>query len=81
MKFIVTGDKVWVHYSEHKTKAQSKQWKQSGSPSLKTFNMSPSPGKVMLAPFWDSRGIIVAHCMPNGQSVTARYHSEVIKKK
>ena len=24
---IVTGDEMWVHYVEHETKAQSKQWK------------------------------------------------------
>ena len=31
--------------------------------------------------FWDSHGILLAHFMPKGQMITARYYSEVILKK
>ena len=72
---------MWVHYAESETKAQSKQWKRAGSPPLKKFRLSPSVGKVMLVAFWDSCGIIWAHFMPKGQTVTTRYNSEVILKK
>jgi hypothetical protein len=62
---IITADKMWVHYSEPETKAQSKQWKRAGSPPPKTFKLSPSAGKVMLVAFLDSRGMILTHFMPN----------------
>jgi histone-lysine N-methyltransferase SETMAR len=77
---IITGDEMWVHYSEPETKAQSKQWKRAGSLPPKKFKLSPSASKVMLVAFWDSRGMILIHFMPKGQSVTAKYYSEVIMK-
>ena len=75
---IVTGDKMWVHYSEHAIKAQSKQYKRVGFPPPKTLNLSPSAGKVMWVVFRDSRGIILAYFMPECQTATAGYSSEVI---
>jgi histone-lysine N-methyltransferase SETMAR len=77
---IITGNEMWVHYSEPETKAQSKQWKRAGSQPPKKFKMSPSAGKVMLVAFWDSRGMILTHFMPIGQTVIAKYYSEVILK-
>ena len=61
-----------VHYAEPEQRAQSKQWKRAGSPSIKKFNLSPSDGKVMLVAFGDSRGIILAHFMLKGLTGTAR---------
>ena len=68
---IVTGDEKWVHNTKPETKAQSKQRKQAGSLPPKKFKLSPSAGKVMLAAFWHSLGIILAYFMPKGQTVTA----------
>jgi hypothetical protein len=34
----------------------------------------------MLVAFWDSRGMILIHFMPKGQTVTAKFYSEVILK-
>ena len=47
---------------------------------LPRFKLSSSAGKVRLVAFWDSRGIILVHCMPKDRNVTARYYSEVILK-
>ena len=58
----------------------SKQWQGAGSPPSMKFKLSPSAGKVMLVAFWDSTGIILAHLVSKGQTVTARYYSEVILK-
>ena len=41
---IVTGDKMWVHYAEPKTKPR----KQASALSSKKFKLSPYAGKVML---------------------------------
>ena len=77
---IVTVDEMWVQYAEPETKAQSEQWKLAGSLTPKKFKLFPYAGKVMLVAFWDSHGIILAHCMSKGQTVTARHYSEVILK-
>ena len=60
---ILTGDEMWVHHAEPKTRAQSKLWKRAGSPPHKKFKLAPSAGKVVVA-FWNSRGIILAHFTP-----------------
>ena len=72
---------MWVHYAKPETKAQTKQCKLAGSPPLKKFKLSPFAGKVTLVAFWVSCGIVLAHFMPKGQTVTARYYSKVISKK
>ena len=46
----------------------------------KKFKLSLSAGKTMPIALWDSCGIILAHFMPKGQTVPARYYSEVILK-
>ena len=38
-------------------------------------------GKIMLISFRDLCGMMLAHFMPNSQTITARYYSEVILKK
>ena len=48
---IVSGDEMWVHYTEPETKAHSKKWKQAGSPPPKKLKLSPSAGRVMLLLF------------------------------
>ena len=77
---FVTGDDMWIHYAEPETKAQSQQWKLTGSPPLKKFKLSQSAGKVTLVAFWDLRGTILTHFMPKSQRAAARYCSEVFLK-
>ena len=72
---------MWLHFPKPETKAQSKQWKRAGSQPPKKFKLFPYVGKVMLVAFWVSHGIILAHFIPKGQTVTARYYSEVILEK
>ena len=43
--------------------------------------LSSFASKVLLVAFWNSPGIIRAHFIPKGSTVTARYYSEVILKK
>ena len=71
---------MWDNYTEPETKAQSKQLKRAGYSSRKKIMLSLSTCKIMLVAFWDSLGIILAHFMPKGRTVTARYYSEVIMK-
>ena len=74
---IVTGDKMWVHYAEPETKGQSN----SGNELILHFPWSLSClHQLARLCFWDSCGIILAHFMQKGQTVTTRYYSEVILK-
>jgi len=41
---VITGDETWVHQYCPETKAQSMAWKQPGSPNIKKFKTSTSPG-------------------------------------
>ena len=78
---IVTGDEMWVHYAEPKNKSSVKAVETSWFPTPKKFKLSPSAGKLMLIAYWDSCGITLAHSMPKGRNMAARYYSEVILKK
>lgn len=71
---------MWVHDVEPETKTHSKQWIWAGSPPRKKFKLFLA-GKVVLAAFWDSRGITLAYFMSKGQTITAKYYSGVSLEK
>ena len=76
---VVTTDESWVSFSTPETKEQSKQWVAKGSKppvkALKTF----SEKKVMIIPFFDSKGLIYTHYVPKGQTINADYFITVLK--
>ena len=74
---IVTCDEVWVHFYDPETKQQSSVWKHSSSPPPKKAKVVRSTGKVMFIVFFDIRGIILAHAVPQGLTVTGKYYSKV----
>jgi len=49
----VMGYETLVHYHQPKTKKASTEWRHTSSSKPKKFHTQPSPGKVMLALFWD----------------------------
>ena len=73
MDRIVTVDETWISLYTPETKAQSTIWKTPGSPSPKKFKMSQSTKKQM----FDARGVILAHAVPQGQTVDAAYYTKV----
>jgi len=58
LKNIATGDKSWVHHYDQENKRQSMEYHQPGSLSVTKFKTVPSAKKVMLAIFWDARGVL-----------------------
>ena len=79
LNFIVTGDDIWVHYAEPETKASQS----SGKELVPHLPKSLSCLHLLAKLCWVRFGIHVeytAHFMPKGQTVTARYCSEVILK-
>ena len=77
MDRIVTVDETWISLYTPETKAQSMMWKTPGSPSPKEFKMSQSTKKQMFVVFFDARGVILAHAVPQGQTVDAAYYTKV----
>ena len=63
-------DEMCVHYAEPETKAQSKQWKQTGCPPHSKFKLLAI---LCLLLFGDSRAITQAYFMQKGKTVAARY--------
>jgi len=76
---IVTGDETWVHYNQPETKKASKKRRQTSSPKPKKILTQPFAGKVMLTLFWDERGVILEHYIPQGNTVTSAMCEDLLK--
>jgi len=76
---IITVDETWIPLYNPETKQQSKQWKHVYSPPPKKFRTAASAEKVLYAIFWDSDGVILAHPVPKGQTITGQYYKELIE--
>ena len=71
VNYTVTGDEMWFIMLNLKQKLSQCGGSELVTHLPKKFKLSPSPDKVMLVDFWNSRGIIQAHFMPRGRPVTA----------
>lgn len=80
LKSIVTGDETWCFQYDPKTKRQSAEWKTKNSPQAKKMRKTPSKIKTMLIVFFDSKGIIHKEFASPGQTITAKYYLEVLKR-
>jgi len=75
---IITTDETWIPYYNPETKEQSKEWrKRSDGPPIKA-RVVPSVGKVMITVFWDCEGIILIDYLPKGQTINAKYYSDIL---
>ena len=77
---LVTCDESWVYCYDPETKRQSAQWKPTDSPRPKKARQSRSTAKLMMIPFFDSKGIIYIHWVPHGQMVNKEYYVEVLRE-
>ncbi len=77
---VITGDESWIFEYDPETQRQSRSWKRPDEPRPKKARMSRSQMKAMLVTFFDCRGLILKHWVPKGQSITAAYYIEVLKK-
>lgn len=74
---IVTVDETWISLYDPETKQQSSMWKCPGSPSPTKFKMARSTKKRMFIVFYDRRGVVLCHTVPEGQTVNSQYYSKV----
>ena len=77
MERIVTVDETWISFYMPETKQQSTMWKTPGYQSLKKFKQAQSTKKQMFIVFFDARGVVLAHAVPQGQTVKAAYYTQV----
>jgi histone-lysine N-methyltransferase SETMAR len=77
---IFTGDESWVHHYKPDSKCASVEWKYPSSPSVKTFKVTPSAGKVMVTVFWDSQRVLLAYFQKRGENVNSASYCKVLLK-
>ena len=77
MERIVTVDETRISFYTPETKQQSTMWKTPGSPSPKKFKQTQSTKKQMFIVLFDVRGVVLAHAVPQGQTVNAAYYTQV----
>ena len=71
------GNETWVYYYEPESKTQSSIWKHPSSPPPKKACVTKSAMKKMFIFFFDVQGVVLAHGVPQGQTVNAAYYSKV----
>jgi len=72
LKSIVTMDESWILYSNPETKQQSMQWVKKGSNPPVKAKVVGSQRKVMLFAFFDFKGMVYQHHVPQGQTINSR---------
>ena len=63
---LVTMDEPWLFHYYSKTKQQSMEWCNSGSPPPRKFRVQKSAGKILVSIFWDQDGILLIDHLPKG---------------
>jgi hypothetical protein len=76
----VTGDESWVHHDQPKSKCASMNGNIPVHLQLKSFMGIPSTWNVMLAVFWDSQGVLLAHFQMCGENVNSASYCAVLLK-
>jgi len=74
----VTIDETWFCRYDPESKQQSMEWRHSGSPHPKKFQVQKSAGKVLASIFWDQDGIHLIYYLPKGQTINAEYYSSLL---
>ncbi|CAB3251407.1 unnamed protein product [Arctia plantaginis] len=76
----VLGDETWVYGYDVETKAQSSQWRHSGSPRPKKTRQVRSNSKIKLTVFFDFNGIVHHEFLPQGQTMNKEYCLQVQRR-
>lgn len=75
---VITADETWLYYVTPETKNQSKQWVERDAKAPAKARGSPSTRKTMAIVFFDSRGLVYTHYVPQGQTVNSHYYCSVL---
>jgi len=74
---LLTIDESWLYYYYPDTKQQSMEWRHSGSPRPKKFQVQKSAGKFLASIFGDQDGILIDY-LPKGQTINTEYYSSLL---
>ena len=80
LEALVTCNESWIYCYNQESKRQSFQWKHTGSPRPKKAIQSKSTQKLMMIPFFDSKGMIYLHWVPFGKTVNKKHYVEVLRE-
>lgn len=79
-KNIITADESWIYCYDPATKQQSTQWVEKGGPTPKKPRAQKSAAKAMVITFFDYRGMVYTHTVPQGQTINGEYYILVLKQ-
>ena len=71
-------DETWLYHYDLETKQQSMEWRHSGSPLPKKFQVQKSAGKVLALIVWHQDGILLTDYLPKGQTINTEYYSSLL---
>jgi len=71
-------DETWLYHCDPETKQQSMEWRHSGPPRPKKFQVQKSDRKILASIFWDQNGILLIDYLPKGQTINAQYYSSLL---
>ena len=80
LEALVTCDESWIYCYDPESKRQSFQWKHAGSPRPKKARQGKFTQKLMMIPFFDSKGMIYLHWVPSEQTVNKKYYVELLRE-
>ncbi len=76
---VITGDKSWFWTWTPESKRQSSVWIHSGEDRPQKPRIERSTPKMMLIVFFDTRGVVLRHWVPNGQGVDRHLYRQVME--
>ncbi len=77
---IVSGDETWVSIFHQETKFESCQWTVRGGERPMKAVKSNSVCKTMLILFHDAYGVIYLEFLPRGETITADFYCDVLRR-
>ncbi|GFS04300.1 histone-lysine N-methyltransferase SETMAR [Elysia marginata] len=77
---IKDRSKLEVHRNTWEIKRGTINWKHLSFPLTKKFKVHRSVAKVMTTVFWDSKGKIFLHILPQGQCINAAQYCSTLDR-
>jgi histone-lysine N-methyltransferase SETMAR len=78
---IVTGDESWFYYYQTPSKQMNMVWISDDEPRPQVCRPSFRSRKRMFTIFLNSRGVVAVDVLPEGETITGKYYTEVVLPK
>ncbi|UYV64507.1 hypothetical protein LAZ67_3001027 [Cordylochernes scorpioides] len=77
---VITGDETWVYGYDPETKRQSMEWKGKDEPRTKKSRLCKSKNKVLLATFFDIKGIVHYEYLEEGRTINKESYLNIMRR-